>query len=58
MFGRKKKTDDSLTPGDMGPPVGFKAGGGDRSENEANLIKVRQSPGIVSAKEQFFDVII
>jgi len=59
MFGRKnkKKTEDSLTPGDMGPPVSFKAVGGDRNQNEANLIKVRQSPGIVTAKELFFDVI-
>ena len=57
MFGRKKKTDDSATPGDMGPPVDFKPAGGDRNENEANLIKVRQSPGIVTAKELFFDVI-
>ena len=57
MFGRKKKTQESMTPGDMGPPVAFKAAGGDRSENEANLIKVRQSPGIVTAKELFFDVI-
>jgi len=41
----------------MGPPVLFKPAGGDRNENEANLIKVRQSPGIITAKELFFDVI-
>jgi type II secretory ATPase GspE/PulE/Tfp pilus assembly ATPase PilB-like protein len=57
MFSRKKKTLESATPGDMGPPVLFKAAGGDRNENEANLIKVRQSPGIITAKELFFNVI-
>ena len=56
MFGRKK-TVESATPGDMGPPVVFKPMGGDRNENEANLIKVRQSPGIITAKELFFEVI-
>ncbi len=56
MFGRKKK-EESLIPGDMGPPVMFKAAGGDRSENESNLIKVRQSEGIVTAKELFLTVI-
>ena len=56
MFGRKKK-EESLIPGDMGPPVMFKAAGGDRSENESNLIKVRQSEGIITAKELFLTVI-
>ena len=57
MAARKKKRDESLTPGDMGPPLIFVPEGGDRTENQANLVKVRQSMGIVSAKELFFSAI-
>ena len=57
MAARKKKRNESLAPGDMGPPLIFVPEGGDRTENQANLVKARQSMGIVSAKELFFSAI-
>ena len=52
-----RKDEVSVTPGDLGPPLIFTAQGGEGIENDANLIRARQSMGIVTAKELFFDLI-
>lgn len=55
MFGKKKKEtpEEELAPHEMGPPVEFKAKGGTDTQNQANLFQVRQSMGIVFAKEMY-----
>ena len=57
MFGRKKAAKKELQPHEMGPPVDFKPKGGSDKDNQANLIKARQSMGIVTAKELFANAI-
>ena len=54
MWLRKKKTDD-LAPWEMGPPVHFTATNGTAEQNQASMIKSRQSMGIVTAKEVVAD---
>lgn len=57
MFGKKKPEDENVPPHMMGPPVEFKAMGGDDQTNQGNLIQVRQSMGIVVAKETVAEIL-
>lgn len=57
MFGKKKKSDEETPPHMLGPPVDFKAMGGDEQTNQANLLQVRQSMGIVVAKETIVEIL-
>ena len=55
--GRKKKKQDTLLTHETGPPVKMTACGGTDTENQANLIIARQSPGFVLAKELIADAL-
>lgn len=55
--GRKKKKQDTLSAHEAGPPVKITACGGTDTENQANLIIARQSPGFVLAKELIADAL-
>jgi type II secretory ATPase GspE/PulE/Tfp pilus assembly ATPase PilB-like protein len=60
MFGKKKRVEEEeqLSPHEMGPPVEFKAKGGSETQNQTNLMQVRQCMGIVPAKVIFADCLI
>ena len=49
--GKKKRKKDNKGPQEGGPPVKLTACGGSDTENKANLIIARQSPGYVLVKE-------
>ncbi|MGM0486431.1 MAG: ATPase, T2SS/T4P/T4SS family [Planctomycetota bacterium] len=53
----KKKQRDNLSVREQGPAVQLTACGGTETENQANLIMARQSPGYVLVKELIADAV-
>ncbi len=55
--GRKGRRKETKGAGEAGPPVKLTGDGGTETENQANLIIARQSPGFITVKELIADAV-